>query len=870
MKHYFLRSAALIALVAGGMQFSHASTPKVTVDRHGRMINSETRAEVRYYGTNYTLPFAHGFRAANALGIDIRTAIDRDVYHMSRMGLNAFRMHLWDAELADSVGNLVDNEHLALLDYLIAQLEKRGIDIILTAQTNFGNGYPEKNIDTGAFTYDFEKCRIHEDPKAIAAQEKYISALSKHKNPYTGKTYADDPSIISMEINNEPCHMSSSRQVKDYINTMVKALRRSGWEKPILYNVSHNGDVVDGYYDADIQGTTYQWYPIGLVAGRERKGNFLPYVADYNIPFSDCKRFDRMAKVVYEFDPADMLESYLFPAVARTFARNGFQWATQFAYDPIDLARFNTEYQTHYLNLAYTPQKALGMRIAAHAMANTPYEQNAKPVNYPVDSIFNDITLSYTNNLALLNSTNEYIHTNSTDKMPVSPDSLLSIAGYGSSPLVEYSGRGAYFIDKIPGTDVWRLEVLPDVFYTSDPFGKPSLRREFAHIINATHPMSLKLPNLGESFAAQKISPERGQIILAKEGTITVNPGVYFVGKDEAQIDRIATDNRLGAIRIDEYVMPPVKQLPVAVNHTPVKYLAAGDSLVIRAEAIAPTMPDSLIVYPDDVSFWREHNRLYSLHKTAPYTYEATIPAIDIAGRDKFRYRIVMPDIAQVDSTHLATSADITFPGALSGNPLDWDIPEGGDYYSVKILDKTDPIVLFDASEGFDGMELSTIPDTWGRARTKIQDRLPVAPDELQVNLNAGSDSIALVLTKFVKPTLAPLAANLNDKNLMVRFGENASVDSIKVSVINSDGVTFSTSVSPAAGETVSINPSEMTLTPTLLVPAPYPTFLGREYTPTGYAREPRLTEIEKIQIVVPAGPSESTRNFSIVGIWIQ
>lgn len=106
--------------------------------------------------------------------------------------------------------------------------------------------------------------------------------------------------------------MSSSRQVKDYINTMVKALRRAGWKKPILYNVSHNGDVVDGYYDADIQGTTYQWYPIGLVAGHERKGNFLPYVADYNIPFSDRKRFDRMAKVVYEFDPADMLESYLF------------------------------------------------------------------------------------------------------------------------------------------------------------------------------------------------------------------------------------------------------------------------------------------------------------------------------------------------------------------------------------------------------------------------------------------------------------------------------------------------------------------------------------------------------------------------------
>ena len=132
--------------------------------------------------------------------------------------------------------------------------------------------------------------------------------------------------------------------------------------------------MVQGYYDADIQGTTYQWYPIGLVSGHERKGNFLPYVDRYGIPFADVNGFNDKAKIVYEFDPADMLESYLFPAVARTFASEGFQWATQFAYDPIDMARFNTEYQTHYLNLAYTPQKAIGMKIAAKVMQATPYD----------------------------------------------------------------------------------------------------------------------------------------------------------------------------------------------------------------------------------------------------------------------------------------------------------------------------------------------------------------------------------------------------------------------------------------------------------------------------------------------------------------
>ena len=111
------------------------------------------------------------------------------------------------------------------------------------------------------------------------------------------------------------------------------------------------------YRAPPINGIPSVWLPVMNV-----KGIFLPYVDHYDIPFSNINGFNDKAKIVYEFDPADMLESYLFPAVARTFASEGFQWATQFAYDPIDMARFNTEYQTHYLNLAYTPQKAIGMK----------------------------------------------------------------------------------------------------------------------------------------------------------------------------------------------------------------------------------------------------------------------------------------------------------------------------------------------------------------------------------------------------------------------------------------------------------------------------------------------------------------------------
>jgi len=50
--------------------------------------------------------------------------------------------------------------------------------------------------------------------------------------------------------------------------------------------------------------------------------------------------------MVYEFDAADVLQSCMYPAVARSYKLAGFQWVTQFAYDPLATAYGNTEYQT--------------------------------------------------------------------------------------------------------------------------------------------------------------------------------------------------------------------------------------------------------------------------------------------------------------------------------------------------------------------------------------------------------------------------------------------------------------------------------------------------------------------------------------------
>ena len=459
MKRQFILTFICLLFTFTGMQ-GKVTTPIIYIDGNGVMRWSDTHEEASFFGVNYTLPFAHAYRALGYLGLDRKAAIDKDVYHLSRLGLNAYRIHLWDVELTDGQGNLLENEHIDLMDYLIAKLKERNIHIVITAQTNFGNGYPERNIQTGGFSYKYDKCDMHSNPEAIAAQETYLRDLVKHTNPYTGLAYKDDPSIVGFEINNEPCHSGTKEEVKAYINRMLKSMSKAGNRKPVFYNVSHNGYVAEAYYETTVQGTTYQWYPIGLVSGQTQQGNFLPYVDRYDIPFAGkVKEFNKKARMIYEFDPADIMYSYMYPAMVRTFRTAGFQWITQFAYDPIDLAFANTEYQTHFLNFAYTPNKAISMKIAAEAARSL--KRGESYGSYPQDTIFgNGFRVSYAEDLSELNNGEKFYYSNQTNTPPKDASKLVSIAGCGSSPIVDYEGTGAYFIDCLE-SGVWRLEVMP-------------------------------------------------------------------------------------------------------------------------------------------------------------------------------------------------------------------------------------------------------------------------------------------------------------------------------------------------------------------------------------------------------------------------
>lgn len=844
-KHFMTCICCLLATIAFAEKI-----PTVYVDAHGVMRWSDTRQEASFYGTNYTVPFAHAYRALDYLNIDHKKAIDRDVYHFARLGFNAYRIHIWDVEISDAQGNLTENEHLDLLDYLIAQLQKRGIRIVITAQTNFGNGYPEKNQSTNGYSYKYDKCSIHSNPEAIMAQERYIAALIRHMNPYTGHTYMDDPYIVGFEINNEPCHSGTKAETKNYIDRMIHALRQAGNKKPVFYNVSHNQEVVSAYYDTAIQGTTYQWYPIGLVAGHTRKGNFLPYVDAFDIPFSNLKSFDKKARLIYEFDPADIMYSYMYPAMVRTFRKAGFQWITQFAYDPIDMAFANTEYQTHYLNLAYTPGKAISMKIASEIAQTVQRGESFHP--YPADTLFHDFHLSYSQDLSELNSAEKFFYSNNTHTQPAAPEQLEEIAGCGSSPLVEYEGTGAYFIDKLED-GVWRLELMPDAIVIKDPFAKPSLQKEVVTILKNAWNMTLHLPDLGNLFNARGINEGNNLTLKATNGCLhALQPGVYLLSREgSSKADKWRANSIWKNIRLNEYVAP-LREKPTTytVVHQPSLSATSGSTLMLEAQIVGPSEPDSVIVYTDKISFWNERNPYIKMNRIKGYTYKAVIPAEEMK-EGVFRYNMVI----------CRDGKQQTFPDGIPGSPLDWD-HTASQYWETNVTAPGNAISLFSVTDTYSKLETYTIPE-WSSIHRQICNDSPIEKASLLISFESKEERPVFFLKKWIKEEIDNRKEELQRAKYLCLHIKKYP-EGLKAGFVTSDGYTYkATCLSIDSSDIIRLPLADLQQAATVLLPHAYPVFLDKYFRPT----TPIPFQIEKVESLEL---SFDGKEIEIGNIWLE
>ena len=127
---------------------------------------------------------------------------DQIAPRMARFGINCVRFHHMDTN-ASPQGLLKDDRRtldpaqLERLDYLISRLKANGIyaDLNLHVGRNFP-GLPASGIS-------FDKALDHFVPQMIEMQHEYARDLLTHVNPYTGKSYADEPAVALIEISNE-------------------------------------------------------------------------------------------------------------------------------------------------------------------------------------------------------------------------------------------------------------------------------------------------------------------------------------------------------------------------------------------------------------------------------------------------------------------------------------------------------------------------------------------------------------------------------------------------------------------------------------------------------------------------------------------
>lgn len=834
------------------------NTDPVYVDKKGIMRWTKNNAEAAFFGVNYTVPFAYGYRSHKVLNVDIEKAIDNDVYHFARLGLDAFRVHVWDVEITDSLGNLLQNEHLRLFDYLLFKLKQRNIKILITPIAFWGNGYPERDIRTNGFSYVYGKGPSVVKEEAFKAQENYLKQFFTHINPYTKLTYKDDPDVIAMEINNEPHHSGQKERTTEYVNRMTTAVKSTGWMKPVFYNISESPLYADAVVKAKVDGHSFQWYPSGLVAGREQKGNFLPHVDQYYIPFIDTiPAFKNRARMVYEFDAGDIMQPYMYPAMIRSYRIAGFQWATQFAYDPMATAYANTEYQTHYLNLAYTPAKAISLLIAAKAFHQLPL--NKTYGIYPADTLFGAFRVSYKEQLSEMNGDEEFYYSNSTTTQPKNISKLRHIAGTGSSPVVEYEGTGAYFLDKI-NDDTWRLEVMPDAIAIHDPFEKASPKKPVTVIRYRNNRMQLMLDNIGEAFSINAVNDNNTYNTTGWGKSFFIQPGSYIITKKSTVNKHDLSAIKVGAINMKEFIAPTNIDTSLYVVHTAYSEVSAGKPFELSAKIVGLDTTDKVSAeIRNSSNKWKT----IQLQRSSAYNYSSQVPA-DVLAPGVLNYRII---IQKKNNDYY------TFPGGYKGYPYAWDYYRNDSWQTFVATEKSS-LQLFNPLT--DRNNIMIYNTDWRNNNTEYITAEQAGELIMRTTMNKPAAGKLMGWQYYFGEKIKQRSTELSSfKKLLLkaRSANNPSAK-IKVSLINSTGAAFSKYFT--VNNTMldfEIDLSSLQPDSSLLLPRPYPGFLPLWFKAN--TTEPfNIANAEKIEITfghdITGTHSAMPYGIEVAGVWLK
>ena len=741
------------------------------IDKKGTIRWSDNNEEIALFGANYCLPSACDYRAAGLFTADRKKAVEQDMAHFARMGWDALRLCLWgDWENSDKQGNLIVNDHLDLMDYTIAKARERGIYMLLSPIVTYSSLWPDAMKDTATvdgISVHFKKGELGINPTAIAVQCNYWKQLLNHVNPYTGIALKDEPSILFLETINEPAHHSSDVSASvAYINALVDAIKSTGCKKLIFHNYSQDNKIGKAMKESKIDGATFAWYPTGLNSGHTLQGNYLRSVDDFPpMLYPDIKG---MPRIVYEFDSPDLNTGYMYPAMARTFRSVGAQFATMFSYDMLVSAPYNQGWNTHLLNMVYTPSKAASAIISARVLKELPlYNQYG---NYPENTTFGKFRVSYDENLSVMNTTETLMYSSSTTDIPESPANLKQIIGVGSSPVVGYGGLGIYFLDKVKD-GVWRLEVYPDALTVEDPFGYRKEPRVVIRLISKEQPMKVDLPDLGPSFSVFPINNGNEYTAKSKDGKFSIRPGVYVLTSGE--LDKNNLPEKIGQIGFSEFVCPADEQLPVQVSVNIAPEYPSDQPIRITVQVAASVAPEKVEL----VAVWQGKSALkrFEMEASGPYNYTSEIPA----------------------GLFKEGSLDFYIETTSNGQPHTFEKqnpwkPEEKSNYSTRIVKPRSSLVLFTPEADYRDLSFTRIGDNIRHGLFKMVDgpaNQKVISMSLPMTIDSTLEDYTASLT--IKARLLARSAEL-PKISCIRFkAKGSSPGTAYLSLVEADGTTW-------------------------------------------------------------------------------
>jgi hypothetical protein len=794
-----------------------AAVRGVYLDSAGVIRWRDSHEEVALFGANYCVMSGSDYRMAGRVSTDRKAMIDEDMAQFARMGFTALRLCSWgDWENSDRDGNLIVNEHVDLLDYLIAKAGERGIYLLLTPIHTYNPAWPDeagaptKNI---GFSRYFDREVMGTDPRSIAAQSNYIKQLLNHINPYTHAAIKNEPALLFIEMINEPVHNPKDLAGSiSYIDTLVKAVRDTGCQKLTFFNVSQDFAIAPAIKPSKVDGITFGWYPTSLVAGHTLKGNFLQAVDTY--PGMLMPELKGKPRIVYEFDQADLLSGYLYPAMARTFRSVGGQFATMFAYDMLQTAPYNLGWQTHYLNLVHTPRKAVSAMIAAEAMRRLPRMQSYG--RYPDSTRFGDFRVSYENDASELNADDAFMNAGTTQTAPRNIKALRRIAGFGSSPLIDYEGTGAYFLDKIRD-GLWRLEVYPDEVLVRDPFEPPQPGQVVSRLLYRSWPMTVHLPDLGDSFVARPFRGASTADTVARRSdtsSISVEPGVWLLSAGE-RVDLASLPSQVARVGLGEYHVNKKVSYPDLVLRLAAQEYSSGEPAVIRVRVADDALPD-------EVDLWmraagtHEFGKPVVMQRIRGNDYAATLSSAALAA-GAYQYAVTVKTGERVT----------TFPDGYPRQPTDWPL-HAGNLWSFRVIPTGTALRLLDPKLDYANLSFVRPGE---RYRTPFFHLIPgESDDETALSLelpDLGKDTperyaTALYVGDYIaaRKSEMPRAQSLAVQLRTVQGAQR----NVEVTLIEQDGTAWSTTVVAHAPWTrVSVPLAEFKHTLSIHIPSPYP-----------------------------------------------